>query len=194
MRDTIVPLAIPQDAFPIFGCALPYFRPQAQLQEGEQRRMYRYGCAVASVAAMQVELMLEHARFEFLANQRGGLHLFEGPGGLYFEAHLPETAFARAIYQAVQRGQISNVCTVGSTSQTYERDGVKICNAYDLLVIGLLLPDSKPHNPHAFVTADRALFEQRKAMLDRGVGDWMGKKLAALEANGGSALDVHAAS
>jgi hypothetical protein len=180
MRDAITALAIKQDAYQIFGCALPYFRPQTPLQEGEKPRMYRYACAVSSVTDMRVELTLEHARFEFLANQRGGLHLFEGPGGLYFEARLPETAFARAIYQAVQRGQITNVCAMGTTHQSYERDGQTVINAYDLLLIGLLLPDSKAHNKHAFVTADRALFEQRKAMLDRGVRDWMGKKLEAL--------------
>jgi hypothetical protein len=178
---SIPSLAVDQARYHLYGCALPYWTPTSG--EPSEQVQYQSGCAVQAIEQQKVELLLERVRFSFLCNQRGGLYLWDGPGGIYFSAALPDTAFARAIYEAVRNGQIRHVCAMGTAHQRFIHPPptVPAVTAYDMLTINLLLPTSTPHLPSAIVTHDREAFEQYRRRLDGRLARWLDGRLAGGE-------------
>lgn len=176
MSVPFAPLAIRQGAYEIFGCAVSYWTLR-DAAPGEQTR-YQPGCVTATIGSQKIELQVEYARYEFLANQRGGLRVFETPSGVYFEASMPETAYARAVFEAVRDQRLSKVCVIGNVYQTIpDGEGVVRVTAFDIYTINLLLETSMAHYPQAFVTADRAEFDRRRLHRDKKVRAWMSGRI-----------------
>lgn len=104
------------------GTAVPYGRPVV-LVEGAVYRVVEQVRAGALRFDGGVRLSLGHSDDTTLASTHGGtLRLSDGPGGLQFEADLPDTETGRHVAALVERGDLYGV-SIGWRTDTarYER-------------------------------------------------------------------------
>src|SRR6266496_16167 len=129
------------------GCLMPF---RVDILENEKRVQFSTGAFRQVIKRNDyVELVVNHIWKEHLASTVHGLTLWETFAGLYFRAQLPNTVYAKSVYDAIIALKITSVCALSSETITEQYNEIIMVREARLYAVNILVT-APAHCPQAW--------------------------------------------